>query len=179
MKMIQLFPGSVYSQDAGGLDGHKNVQRRVSSKSEIISAAWQIFTNGCHTWLMLIKILNVPAAHWQKPVCLFFCLLSQKYLKDYYFDNAKTANFWASLANVRFNFSLSERKQLSIFAKMSTCCSQLWLNVWTVAFSCSGEWVAGCRGNGYVDQTDGLSCAEPHCLRDECQAKPKAFPPGS
>lgn len=34
--------------------------------------------------------------------CLFF--FSQKYLKDYYFKNAKTANFWESLANVCFNF---------------------------------------------------------------------------
>lgn len=34
----------------------------------------------------------------------FFIFFHQKYLKDYYFQNAKTANFWASLANVCLNF---------------------------------------------------------------------------
>lgn len=33
---------------------------------------------------------------------LFFC--QQKYLKDYHFTNAKTANFWDSLASVSFEW---------------------------------------------------------------------------
>lgn len=43
MKIIHLHPGSVHSQDVGGLDGQRIVQRRLSSKSEAAAALRQIF----------------------------------------------------------------------------------------------------------------------------------------
>lgn len=55
------------------------------------------FKNGCRVSETALLI--------QTCVCMFVYLFvlsfcSQKYLKDYHFMNAKTANFWESLANV-------------------------------------------------------------------------------
>lgn len=42
-------------------------------------------------------------------ILMFVFFFHQKYLKDFYFKNAKTANFWASLANVCFILNILEK----------------------------------------------------------------------
>lgn len=59
------------------------------------------FRDGCRVshsrYLTDGRISFHPCSSQFERIFIFF---PQKYLKDYYFDNAKTANFWKSLADV-------------------------------------------------------------------------------
>lgn len=63
------------------------------------------FRDGCRVSGTALPIYFIPFLLLYLFVGVFFgfFFLSQKYLKDFHFKNAKTANFWESLTNVRWS----------------------------------------------------------------------------